>query len=267
MRKIAFLFAITLLAGSVMAQSGSTKSLNRTTTVTPPTPIFQCFTSGSGPTLFSWCVTYDGNVLKLESPAGFEHIYEGLVASEGYGVCDLMTQERYYDYGMMGDSNNWNDSVVTQPNGPGTFPLTISRNTRNGQWKLIQQFSENKLERLVIIKMTLINSVAIPRDVYLARFVDLDANSGNGEDFENWFDSTTDAVTAWNPGMHYASMVSNSAAVNHYSGVFFFDHVLDPCTKPAVNTPVYGDHAAYITHVLSFPALGSKTVTVEYRTH
>lgn len=267
MRKIVFLIAIALLTGTLMAQSGSPKSLNKAPMVAPPMPLFQCFTSGSGPTLFSWCVTDDGNVLKLESPAGFEHIYEGLIATEGYGVCDLATQERYYDYGMLGDTGNWNDSVVTQPNGRGTFPLTISRTTLNGQFKLVQEFSQNKGERLVMIKMTLINSVAIPRNVYLARFVDMDANSANGGDFENYFDATADATTAWNPGLHYASLLTVSPAVTHFNGVFFFDRVLDPCTKPAVNTPIYGDEASYMTHVLSFPGAGTKTVTVEYRTH
>src|SRR5271156_2016023 len=36
------------------------------------------FTSGSGQTFFQFCVTVNGNVTELQSPAGFEHIREGL---------------------------------------------------------------------------------------------------------------------------------------------------------------------------------------------
>jgi hypothetical protein len=51
------------------------------------TDCYATFTSGAGATAFNFCVTANGNVLSLESPAGAEHIRVG-VFLEGYSICD-----------------------------------------------------------------------------------------------------------------------------------------------------------------------------------
>src|ERR1700733_2753367 len=76
------------------------------------------FTSGSGQTFLKFCVTVNGNITQLQSPAGYEHIREGRY-QEGYAICDFGTtsgvETKYFDYADGGDSGNWQAPVTTQP--------------------------------------------------------------------------------------------------------------------------------------------------------
>jgi hypothetical protein len=69
------------------------------------------FTSGSGPLLLKFCVTINGNVAQLTSPAGFEHFRRG-TGGEGYGICDIGPDTRYDDFASE-DSGNWEPPVVS----------------------------------------------------------------------------------------------------------------------------------------------------------
>lgn len=263
MRKALLIAVFALLAVVAFGQS-----LNQMPAAATTTSMFTCyatFTTGAGPTLFKWCVSQNGNVVSLESPAGMEHIYEGSI-TEGYGVCDLITKVEYYDYGQIG-AMGFGAPTISQPNGANTLPLTIIRWTDDGLWTLAQSFAYVPSEHIVRVTMRLENNSGIVKRAYLARFVDLDANSANGGDFQNWFDATLDTVTAWNPGKYAADLHTVNPEIEHYTGVFFFDTFLHPCNKPITAVPVYGDEAVYLTHELSVLPHHSKAITVEYRTH
>src|SRR5262249_39740141 len=131
------------------------------------------FTSGSGLTFMEFCVTQNGNITEFQSPQGVEHIREGSFG-EGYGICDFDNLNRYYDYADFGDTGNWLDPVLKQPNGPNTFPLTITRTTADGVFTLTQVFSQTPGERIVKVAMTLKNQTAASRDFALVRFADID---------------------------------------------------------------------------------------------
>ena len=140
------------------------------------------FTSFAGNSYLSFCVSGNGNVSTLESPKTFSQIFLG---GEGYGICDMTKQVSYDDWGVYGDSNNWFDSVLTQPNGPNTFPLTITRSTLDGAWTLKQVFSRNSSAPSVTIKMTLKNNSSASKSVELARFADIDADgTSDGDSFD-----------------------------------------------------------------------------------
>lgn len=263
MKKALLLAFFALLAVAAFGQS-----LNQAPPAAATESAYSCFatfSTGAGPTLFKWCVSQNGNVVSLESPAGKEHIYEGSI-TEGYGVCDLLTKVEYFDYAQSG-AVGWGFPTIAQPNGANTLPLTITRRTDDGMWTLAQSFAYLPAERIVRVTMRLENNAGIVKRAYLARFVDLDANSANGGDFQNWFDATLDTVSAWNPGNYGAELHTVNPEIEHYTGVFLFNMFLHPCQKPVSRVPAFGDYASYVTHELSVSPHRSKTITVEYRAH
>src|SRR5947208_526305 len=107
------LLALGLLAAGAVAQG-----LNQSAGGSPEPGSTACastYTSGTGATFFQWCVTANGNIVSLQSPAGEEHIFEGTVG-EGYQICNFTDSVAYTDYAAAADTGNWKPSVVTQPN-------------------------------------------------------------------------------------------------------------------------------------------------------
>src|ERR1700675_2339127 len=83
-----------------------------------------------------FCVTANGNIENFEFPSGFFQIF-----TEGYGICDeTTTTTSYYDVGT-GDSENWQNAVITAGGNNNKLPLTIKRTTSDGVWTLTQTFS------------------------------------------------------------------------------------------------------------------------------
>lgn len=79
------------------------------------------------------CITQNGNVVRLEGPPQWPQI-NGV---EGYAIC---TDSEYFDLGTF-DSGNWSPTIITQPKGPNTFPLTMLRETADGKYFLNQIFT------------------------------------------------------------------------------------------------------------------------------
>lgn len=98
-----------------------------------------------------FCITENGNVINFEGPPGWKLINQ----SEGYGLC-ADSGASYYDIGDGGESGNWNPSMITQPHGPNTFPLTIARQTTDGQFSLTQTFTLGGGGKSLIVKMKVI---------------------------------------------------------------------------------------------------------------
>jgi hypothetical protein len=89
------------------------------------------FSSGSKNTFLKYCVTANGNIAQLETPAGAENIAVGSVG-EGYGVCDLQnpaSPTAYNDFADFGDSGNWSVTTVLNQDAKS---VKLARTTRDG---------------------------------------------------------------------------------------------------------------------------------------
>ena len=220
------------------------------------------FTSGSGFAYMKFCTTQNGNVAKFESPSTFDQLHQG---GEGYGVCDLTNNSnvRYYDWGVYGDSG-WQAATITQPNGPNTFPLTITRSTSDDVWTLKQVFSRNTATPAVNVSMTLTNNSTVTRQVNLSRFADVEADGQS----VNWFDATGTAAFG-----HYVfglMMRHISIAGMVLGGYIVPPSTTDPCNINLVNgAPYKGDAATLLLWTFyagnSIAPGKSKTAVLEYR--
>ena len=152
----------------------------------------QCFTSGANITFLKVCITPNGNVSWFESPAGYVH----LTGREGYAVC---TQESgnvvHHGFDVNIASDGWGPATITQKNGPGTLPMTITRQTDDGAVQLRQTFSFNPAERGIDLTMNLKNTSGYPMpDVTLTRYFDADISGMSINEFRQTDDAS---VLAW----------------------------------------------------------------------
>lgn len=163
----------------------------------------QCFTSGSGETFLKVCITERGNISLFESPAGKVH----LNTREGYILCS----NRLATLGVHGfDAGTaqlgWAAPIVSQPGGPGTLPLIITRNSFDGVVELKQTFKVVPAEREVNVTMAVKNrsTLATLPKVVLDRYFDGDIN---GETSNN-YDRT--GASVWGlPGSATGSTANN----------------------------------------------------------
>lgn len=133
------------------------------------TNCFSTYTSGSGANLINFCVSQNGTIPNFESPANSQELVseEGYALASGCGTVSPVTHGA--DAGI--SEGGFTVPSITQPNGPNTFPLTISRNTTDGVFSLVQSFSRNTSEKSVTIKMTLKNtSGTTVSSVFLTRY-------------------------------------------------------------------------------------------------
>ena len=217
------------------------------------------YTVGAGATKFSFCVTQNGNVLKLESPASYPH----LVYQEGYVVCGTGAANAY-DSAAIG--SGWGTSTITQPNGANTFPLTITRNSSDGNFQLKQVFSRDAAEFDITITMTLTNiSTGSLTNVKLARYFDGDLD---GDDADDIYDHS--AESSWGRDVHALSLTALTPAIPHSAGVETFNNFTNnrsTCTPVAAAVPTAaGDFVARVTYTIgTLNAGASKTVKFLYR--
>lgn len=197
MKKFLLLLIATLSTVAVAQQSQSAVALFQQKNDAQSLSSMACqstFTSGSGQTYLSFCVTQNGNLGTFYSPSNYRQLYPG---AEGYAICDWTNNNySYRDFGLYGDSGNWLNSTIVQPNGPNTFPLTIKRTTSDGIWTLTQVFSRSTTTPSVKITMTLRNNSGVGRSAYFERFADIDAW---GISF-NEFDGATASVWGYQSG-------------------------------------------------------------------
>jgi hypothetical protein len=272
MRAIWFQFVLTvLMISSAFGQQTQQRMAQLPVAAAAATDCFATFTSGSGKTAFNFCVTQNGNVLSLESPAGAEHIRVG-VFMEGYTICDHTLGLRYWDLGAFSPNGDFQAPVITEPNGANTLPLTITRTTWDFIYTLKQTFSRNVQDRSVIVTMALTNNDITftgNRSVSFWRAADFDIDGS----FFNWGGATKDSAFAWNnvallsPGGHGGALTSLSLAVPHTAGVVAFG-VGDPACPDFSDSgwPRIDDVVAYVGH--DFTITGkhqTKTATVKLR--
>ncbi|HEX3033904.1 MAG TPA: hypothetical protein VHT73_02070, partial [Thermodesulfobacteriota bacterium] len=146
--------------------------------------------SGSGANFMKICISNHGNPVQFESPKNFEHIRLGSIG-EGYVVCSNLTSVVHgYDAGFA--ESGFGPPTINQPNGSNTLPLTITRDTTDGVFRLKQTFSRDSNEKDVTITMTLTNISSSNRsDVILDRYFDGDIDNDFSDDI---YDGGSDSV-------------------------------------------------------------------------
>lgn len=215
----------------------------------------------------NFCVTENGNIENFIYPSGYSQIY-----TDGYGVCDHTGGlTSYYDIGTT-ESGNWGSPIITEPNGPNTFPLTIKRTTSDGVWTLTQQYSRSTVDAYVKVIMTWKNNSAVTRAAQMTRYVDIDAD-GNGSD--DSFDGSANSgwgYTSVKPGNypeHGLTIRPNPSTHNYFGLVGATSSLRDPCTLSDGPYPYVGDGAvAYMWRPNGNNSVGpGQTVkfTLEYR--
>lgn len=135
------------------------------------------FASGSGANFLGVKVSDHGNLLSFESPANQEAVFGG---REGYALCSSNGSSVHaHDTGDV--EAGFGTPTFSQPNGAGTFPLTVTRKTTDGKFQLTQVWNKpDAVEKDVTATMTIknISSSAIS-GVLLSRSGDFDVGTGS----------------------------------------------------------------------------------------
>jgi len=267
MKKASLLLVVIALAATVFAQEAVTAAVlaqkvqKDTQVATQGTDTCQStFSSGNGVSYMQFCTTQNGNISTFQSPSQ-NQLYHG---AEGYGLCDATNGNvGYYDWGIYGDSENWQDATITQPNGPNTFPLTITRTSSDGTWTLKQVFTRNTTIPSLKITMTLKNNSGVTRQVYLERFADIDADGTSGS---NRFDA--DQFGAWGH-LDHGLMMRATTDVAISGGGIVAAGSMDPCHPTFKIIPYTGDGAVMyewpFTAGKAIAPQASRTAIFEYR--
>jgi hypothetical protein len=232
------------------------------------------FASGTGANRLSVKVSDHGNLLSFESPANQEAVFSG---QEGYVVCtgDGATVHGH-DTGSV--EGGFGTPTFSQPNGAGTFPLTVTRNTTGGAFQLKQVWAKpDATEKDVTVTMTLKNlSSATLSGVTLVRTGDFDV----GTTATDRGASTNDSLWQWDDVRASDSppvglmLTALSFGTSHTARMDVQSFWADPdnpnrdqCYGTSDNTPtVEGDYAMRMIYLLGNLSAGqSKTVKFEYR--
>lgn len=141
------------------------------------------FASATGANRLVVQVSNHGNLLSFESPAGQEAVLSG--GNEGYAVCSFSSAGGDVVHGHDTGSveAGFGAPTFAQPNGSGTFPLTVTRNTTDGKFQLKQVWARpDTAEKDVTLTMTLKNtSNATSGGVTLSRSGNYDVGTSAGD--------------------------------------------------------------------------------------
>jgi hypothetical protein len=210
---------------------------------------------------FSYCVSDTGNVVQMETPLGTQHL-STVSPEEGYGVCDVETGVRYFDYND--GAHNWQNHATVLS----TSPLSIGRTTSDGLWQLVETFTTSKSDSSIKIKMELINQAAINKRALLVRYANVNVN-GSSSDFLLATTVSADAIDTADPpaspGMQLRDV--KGAGPNVLPLVQKVSTGPDPCapTANSGNPFVLTDGSLELVYAATVPKNGSKTFTALYR--
>ncbi len=124
-----------------------------------------CFASGSGATLLKVCITVNGNISWLESPAGVVHIRN----REGYAVCSFSSVNTVYGFDANVASDGWGPATVSDNK------RIITRTSLDGMIQIKQTFTIIPQARGVDVKMEIKNlSPLLIEGVVVSRYFDGD---------------------------------------------------------------------------------------------
>jgi hypothetical protein len=136
------------------------------------------FTNGSGANYLRVAVSDHGNLTGFESPFGIFQNSGG----EGYALCSN-AGATVHGYDVAGSEAGFGTPTFAQPNGAGTFPLTVTRNTTDGKFKLTQVWATPDAgEKDVTVTMTVKNlSSSTINNVFLSRGGDFDVGNASSD--------------------------------------------------------------------------------------
>lgn len=124
------------------------------------------FTTGTGNTYLSYCVTANGNILEIQTPFGVNVLD---VNGEGYGICDQNAPMNYTDYAVS-DTGNWSAPTTLSVTGSS---IKIARATIDGHWTLTQIITKVSRTTSITVVMALTNNQTVADVAYLVRFADI----------------------------------------------------------------------------------------------
>ena len=269
-RLLAILAAATLVAGTAWAQEQPSTdgpvdpaTMNATYTL--------CNTAN-----FRCAISESGNLSRLETPAGQEHIFVGTPA-EGYAVCQ--PANTYADFGSFtGASVGWGaPSCIAGPCGGGAgSSVTIRRISTDGRWQVDQKWTRDSAERDVTVQMTLVNRTAVAQaGVQILRYADTEVSNTPSADF--WEKSNV-AVTAVDQTRNAAVTLSALTIPKYATGTF----VSTSCcpaptcvpTAPLATLPApggveaNGDFSAWVFYSIGNVSPGGKVIVkYNYQAH
>jgi hypothetical protein len=220
------------------------------------------YTTGSGASLFSLCVSDNGNMVSLAYPAGFEHINIGSddnQIAEGYSVCVTNPFGNYWDFGFGGIGFGAPEVLDAAP-----FPITIRRSSNDGRITLDQKFVPNKVGRTMTITMTVTNNTTTTlTGVKVARVVDPDMDGTIDDDV---FDHSTDQAWARQGGLdptiprRSLVLAAPTTSVPHNTALTQGEGA--PGCSIASGPPAAGDYGMRIVYDVGSIAPGKKKVVV-----
>lgn len=241
------------------------------------------YSAGRGEQRFAFAISDHGNLLEFESPQNFKH----LATREGYALCSTGGPSAFDDGEV---DAGWGSSVISQPSGAGTLPLTVTRTTSDGRFELKQSFQTDSNEREVVITMTIKNvSGTTATGVKLSRYFDGDIDTVINQDLNQFFGPftrddryalTSNSVWGWDDGSgarhHGLMLTSLSSAYPDTLAVEKFSdwtstgagaQTARTCTPASQKMPTApGDYVGRLTHNFGAIAAGaSKTVKVQYK--
>lgn len=232
---------------------------------------FRTFTAGAGLTLFRWTISSHGNIVRLESPAGFEHLAAGAVG-EGYAVSmnTSIGVIRYFDSGALesvgcaGNIRSW--SPVVFETGLSAAGTTLTRDTCDGFWRLTQTFSRNAANHELTVTMTLRNlTLANWTGVRIDRYFDGDLDADAADDV---YTRTVDAVAGQDASLDNLSLTAISFNIPHSTAIHSFAGWVPSITNQvSLASPIGpGDFVGRVSYNLGTINSGvAKTVKVLYK--
>jgi hypothetical protein len=243
---------------------------------------------GSGATAMNVCISNEGNIVKFESPAGFQQIGPSTTFRDGYAICSgnlptFANVPQGYDPGDVSAEALFGPATVIQPGGPNTLPLTIIRDSTSGTYQLTQSFAVNPLARTVTVTMKikrLSNSDCTasgcpPVRLQRAFEGDVDNNTVANAAFGRSLDSVWEWIDTTGHGLQLSNVanggvtpittvytVADYAAYADQGCVVFSGQVATP-TNPAVTnaTDLVGRLMYFLVNI---PLNVTKTVKVVY---
>jgi hypothetical protein len=224
---------------------------------------------------FLVAVSESGNLSRLRTPAGQEHIFVGTPA-EGYAVCQVGAT--YADFGgSTGASVGWGAPICIAGACAGSgSSVTVRRISTDGRWQLDQKWTRDATERDVTVQMTLLNRTALAQPgVQILRYADLDISNTPSGDF---WEKTATGVTAVDNTRNAAVTLAALTVPKYFSATSVSTNCCPPptCVPPAPlatfpapgGVEANGDFSAWAFYNIGNIAPGGKAVVkFSYQVH
>jgi len=200
---------------TLLAAAAGLAAIMTTGSVAASGACFSSLASGAGTTAFTVCLSDHGNIVQWTTPAGVEHS----IRNDGYVLCSLgdtrLPVVHGWDAGISTE-DGFGPPIIDQPNGANTLPLSITRMTDDGVFRLEQRFSRDATEKDLTIAMTVANIGRTTRNrVQLGRYFGMSPNRQTNS--PNNASTTSDSVFLWDdpnqsfvdpPGLVYGVMLT-----------------------------------------------------------